>query len=410
MCLRRHISLNTFAATLLAWFCGPIFGQIIRVVEIEDCELTCAAGKELQRTIWASGEDVTPAYWGRQQGDSVAWTLELRRGAQNPKLGIRYSYAAEHYRRVSGPEAPRRVLYLTVDRGKPIEVPVPDTGWWDLFETTSVSLPRLSEGRHRFKIVSPAPHTTTNLDCFILYRGDEAKLPPTLRSTTVATSPSKRFVLRATPKAPLKMKPAEIFRQFDRIFEHYEDYMGWAPPTPIGIHLVEDARWDNPGATSYQNNAGVFFRAGVMDNEQGNWCHEMTHMFYVAHFPWWFDESSVRMLTTFNWVPTLFPTHRRPEDNPHYRRCVAEARKVLDDPGRRFDNVDAIQYAIRVKYGPEVFRRFFHLCAEAGKKGDLDFTPGRHLSKAEIVKYMSLAAGEEVGRLYRQWSGFAAAP
>ncbi len=58
----------------------------------------------------------------------------------------------------------------------------------------------------------------------------------------------------------------------------------------------------------------------------------------------------------------------------------------------------------------DVFKRFFHLCAKAGRKGEIDFTPGRHLTNAEIVKYMSLAAGEDVTPLYKQWKGFEIKP
>jgi hypothetical protein len=402
-----HTALGAVAGLLVA--AQTATAEIVRIVEIRDCKVKCVAGDELQKTIWASADDVTPAYWGREPGDAVSWTVKLERPAGDLKLGVRYSYAAEHYRRVSGPEAKERVLLLTVDDERPVRVNVPDTGWWDLFEIASVDLPRLARGRHRFTIASPAPHATTNLDCFILYRGDIGKLPLPLRRTQIAEARSGHFVIRATPRAPLKMSPQAIFRDFEK-FAHYKDYMGWTPPTPVAIHLIEQRKWDNPGATAYQNNWGVFFRADVMDREQGNWCHEMTHMFYVAHFPWWFDESSVHALTVFNWVPTLFPPHKRPEDNAYYRRCVAEARAVLDNPSRTFDNCEPIQYAIRLKYGPDVFRRFFHLCAEAGRKKELDFTPGRHLTKAEIVKYMSQAAGENVEPLYRQWRGFAAAP
>ncbi|MBU0637661.1 MAG: hypothetical protein KKB50_02260, partial [Planctomycetes bacterium] len=354
--------------------------EIVRTLEIRGCQVTCAAGDELQRTIWASADDVTPAYWGRAAGDAISWTVELPQSYSDLKLGVRYSYAAEHYRRVSGTEAQERCLLLNVDDGPPQRIAVPDTGWWDLFELTSVPLPHLARGPHSFVLTSPAQHTTTNLDCFLIYRGPVARLPAPLRRTQVAESASKRFVLRATPNAQLQMTPEEIFQAFDKIFAHYRDYIGWEPPTPVVIHLIEAGKWDNPGATAYQNNWGVFFRAEVMQREQGNWCHEMTHMFYVGHFPGWFDESSVHTLTTFNWVPTLFPTHKRPEDNPHYRRCVAEARAVLKDRNLRCDRVEPIQYAIRLKYGPDVFRRFFHLCAAAGAKGELDFTPGRHLT------------------------------
>lgn len=390
--------------------CTGVLGQIVQTIEIGKCTVTCAAGTELQKTIWASGDDVTPAYWGRAAGDSVSWSFSLAKEAGDLQLGVRYSYAAEHYRRVGGPEAERRVLQLFVDDREPVEIPVPDTGWWDLFEVRPVALPRLAAGQHTFRIVSPAPNTATNLDCFIFYRGDLERLPGPLRRTQFASASSGRFALRATPGAPLRMPPEKIFKEFERIFDYYADYMGWAPPTPVLIHLIEQRKWDNPGSTAYQNQWGVFFLADVMDREQGNWCHEMTHMFYVAHFPGWFDETSAQTLTVFNWVPALFPAHKQPEDNPYYRDCVTAGRGVLDNPDRLFDDVQPIQHAIRVKYGPDVFRRFFHACVEAEKKGDLDFKPGRNLPKAEIVKYMSRAAGEDMEPLYRRWKGFEAAP
>lgn len=403
-------SVCCLAAYILAISCSATaLGQVIRIDEIKACQVTCDAGSTLHQTIWASDRDVTPAFWGRKAGDSVAWTITLKRALRESRLGIRYAYAAAHYHQNGGQEAARRVLFLTVNGGEPIEVAVPDTGWWDQFQMTSVALPRLKAGRHQFKLESTLPHATTNLDCFVLYRGKTSALPAPLRATQIAESASRRFVLKATPKAALSMDNETLFRQFDRIYEHYRQYMGWAPSIPIAIHLIEPACWET-NATAYQNQWGVFFRADVMPTEQGNWCHEMTHMFYQAHFPGWFDESSVKTLTTFNWVPNLFPVHEKPEDNPYYRQCVTEARAVLDHPRRRFDNIDAIQYAIRVKYGPDVFRRFFHLCAEAGKKGELAFKPGRHLTKAEIVRYMSLAAGEDVGPLYKQWRGFADVP
>jgi hypothetical protein len=209
-----------------------------------------------------------------------------------------------------------------------------------------------------------------------------------------------------TPKADPGISPESIFKHFDRIFEHYWDYMGWAPASPIQIHVIEDQLWDNPGATAYQNQWGVYFKADTMARDQGNWCHEMTHMFYCAHFPGWFDESSNRMLTTFNWVPDLFPAHQKPEDNPYYRQCAEEGRRILADQSLRVDNAEPIQYAIRLKYGKDAFKRFFHLCRDAGEAGELDFTPGRHLTNEEIVHYMSKAVGEDVRPLYQQWKGF----
>jgi hypothetical protein len=383
--------------------------QIFDIQEAEKATIVCKAGKEAAPNLFATNRLTTPAFWGREVEDSVSWVVNLKLDVAEPRLAVRYSYAAGHYRGFAGAEDPKRVLRLIVDELPAIEVAVPDTGWWELFESADVALPKLAKGRHAFRIESPSPHAVTTLDSFIVHAGPLEKIPVLMRTSTIARSENKRWVLRATPGAAMKMQPAKIFAEFDRIFELYEKTMGWTPPTPVPINLIEESRWPNTGATSFQNNGGVWFRAGVMNREQGNWCHEMTHMFYVAHFPWWFDESTVRTLTTFDWVPALYPSHKRPEQDPTYRESAAAGREVLDNPNKRFDNVDVIHYAIRVKYGREVFGKFFRACADAGKKGELDFKPGRHMKRDDIIKYMSVAAGEDVGPLYRQWNGFDAA-
>ncbi len=411
--LRRFVTILLLTAAASPY----AFAQIVRIDEAEFCKLTCAAGKDPGETIWASGGRVVPAYWGRQPGDAVQWMASISREYPDLRLAVRYSYASEHFRRYGGVENPKRTLDLVVDdrADKPIPVPVPDTGWWDLFKTSSVELPLLKKGRHTFKILSSQPNMVTNLDCFILYRGPVEKLPPNLRGTiltacTPASSPADskpvaNFDIRATPRAITRITPEQICTDFQRICRYYQDYMGWAPP-PFAIHIIEDRKWPSPGATAFQNGAGVFFRASIMHREQGNWCHEMTHEFYVAHFPGWWDDSSAQALTIFNFVPALFGNYPSARDSAAtIQRFTKAAREFLAN-GQMTDDLLLIQCAIRVKYGPDVFKRFFHLCHQAGQKKELDFTPGRHLTKAEICKYMSLAAGEDVTPLYARSKGF----
>lgn len=298
---------------------------------------------------------------------------------------------------------------MIIDNSNPIEFPVPDTGGWEDFKTTDISLPALSAGKHTFKITSVVPHSTTNLDCFILYQGLPNSLPPALRTTVLAKSQSNRFVIKATPRVILYTSGSDILNSFERIYDYFKNFMGWEPPTPVAIHIFEDDKWPDPNASSFQNNAGVFFRASRMATDEGNWCHEMTHMFYVAHFPWWFDESSVQVLTTFEWMPVLFRYVSPPETNQLYKQWTAEGKDVLQYPNKTYDSVNPIHYALVVKFGPKIFSRFFHLCNEAGEKGQLDFAPGHHLKRDQIVKYMLLAAGQDVTSLYQQWTGFATA-
>lgn len=382
-----------------------VMAQLMDVTEAEKGTIVCNAGKDPAPNLFATGRLTTPAFWGREAGDSVSWTANVKVDMAEPRLAVRYSYAARHYRGFAGAEDPKRILRLVVDEGTPIEVSVPDTGWWELFESADVALPALKRGPHRFRIESPAAHAVTTLDCFIVHGGALEKIPVLLRTSTIARSENKRWAIRATPGAPLKLRPEKIFAEFDQIYELYEKYMGWTPPTPVPINLVEDARWPNPGATSFQNNGGVWFRAGVMDREQGNWCHEMTHMFYVAHFPWWFDESSVRTLTTFVSYPRLYSSTGKPETDRGFRQAMAAGKELMGKSGP-VDNIDALHGAMMAKYGLELLSRFFHACVEAGGKGELDFKPGRHLTKQEIAKCMSAAAGEDVTPMYQRWTGW----
>lgn len=402
---------SVFVAWLLIVAAGNSFSQqkvnsFPFVIEAEKHVLKCGAGKLPSGTIWASGGKVTPPFWGRDVDDEVRWSILLPAQQDNLKLAIRYSYAQDEHAGFTGHHNAERNLVLNIDGIVSRPVAVPDTGGWDRFKTTHIALPPLKPGNHSFRLRSIAPYTTTNVDCFIFYKGGASELPLALRHTRAAVSRSQRFVLLLTPKASAGLSPDEIFSEFDRIYEHFWDYMGWAPPTPIQIHVIEERLWDNPGATAYQNQWGVYFKDRSMPSDQGNWLHEMTHMFYCAHFPHWFDESSVQMLTTFNWAPDLFPKFKRPEDNPHYRTCVEEGRRILAGRSLKVDRAEPIQYAIRLKYGKDAFRRFFHLCREAGDRGELEFAPGRHLTNSEIVHYMSQAVGEDVRPLYQQWKGF----
>ncbi len=384
--------------------------QVVRIQQTEACDITCAAGPQPEGSPWAANGQVTPAFWGREPGDAVEWRLRLPEPERRPHLAVRYSYARDAYVGFSHAENTSRTLACSIDGTLLEPLHVPDTGNWHVFATTRLDLPALEPGDHTFRIWSTAPHSTTNLDCFILYNGEPDVLPPSLAHTILATSPSNHFQIRATAGVRLRAEPGAVFSQFERIYDAYRSTMGWEPPNPVVINVLEDARWDNPGATAYQNNAGVFFKESTFLTDTGNWVHEMTHMFYVAHFPGWFDEPSARVLTTCLWVPGLFPRYANPQQDPAFREALRIGREVLARPTTYHDSIEPILYAIWVKYGPDVFRRFFHQCAEAGRAGHIDFTPGRHLTRDEIVRYFSIAAGEDLTPLFQRWTGYSTAP
>jgi hypothetical protein len=381
--------------------------QFPMIQEAENCSIKCQTGHTFIDNIWARGRKPTPNFWGRGQGDSVTWTFELRSPKQGLNLGVRYAYGEAEYR-AHYPTNPKQTLQVILDRHPPLELSVPDTGSFDIYDTVSLALPNLTAGKHMLQIVASAADTTRNLDTLILFEGQLELLPVTLRKTIVAEAPSKHFFLRVTPGVKFVLSPEEIFREFESIHAYYKDFMGWEFPTAIPVILIEEDKWPS-NSTAFQNNGGVFFRAGVMATEQGNWVHEMTHMWYMAHFPNWFDEASVRTLTAFVWCPNLFPPRGKLEADPVYARSQVAGKEVLASPAKRYNDLEPILDALVVKYGPKVFRRFFHLCADAGKQGDLDFAPGHWMKKDQIVKYMSQAAGEDVGPLFRRWNGLGAA-
>lgn len=388
---------------LTVLICTPASAQLPLIQEAEDCAVTCKAGMQMQENIWARNYKHTPAFWGRDKEDSIVWEHTFLASHSDLKLGLRYSYAQGHYSGF-GTHNPKRVLHLIVDKNKPIEIKVPDTGWWDLFETVAVPLPKISAGKHTFKIVPPEQDMTTNIDSLIIFKGKIEALPIKLRSTTIAQS--QHFALRTSYGANLPMKEDAILKEFERIYDHYSKFMGWEFPGKIPINIIEQAKWPS-NATAFQNAGGVFFRCEVMATEQGNWTHEMVHQMYIAHFPGWFDEASVRVLTTLVFYPKLFPPKTGGiASDPGYVEYTKAGQDVLATRDKTYDGLEPILCALAVRYGPDIFSKFFHACAEAGTKKEIDFTPGRWLTKDEMMKLMSKAAGEDVTPLFRRWNGF----
>jgi hypothetical protein len=255
-------------------------------------------------------------------------------------------------------------------------------------------------------LASPGDGDPLAIDALMLLEPGDA---PPLRRTVLARAPSGHFIVRATAQAPLQMEPGRIVSEFERIYARYHDYFGFAPERPIGIHVIEGARWPEPGASAFQNDDGVFFRAEAMATEQGNFCHEMTHMFYLGHLPRWMDEPSVHALTTMVWMPALYPNETDPGTRARSERSRGAGEAFWANLTEQYDSVEPVLDALIVRYGPDVYRRFFHACVEAGKAEEIDFTPNRHLTRAEVVHLMSRAAGEDVESVFHRWRGFAEA-
>lgn len=378
--------------------------QYLRTIEAEHCEHV--GGTAIRDdSIWYSAQGAVADFWGEKAGDRIRFRQTVLAHTTGMRIAVRYSFSEAEYKGFRGIDQAGDGIVLRIDGGAPIPLSMPDTGDWLRFDSAIVPIPHLALGDHTFEIESTVPFSARNIDCFTFFPTGRRNLPAPLRASIVARSADGRWEIQTTPDAPLVLASDELFAQLDRIWTTHEAFIGWAPPTPVRVHLVSQRLWDNPGATAYQNQWGVFFRAEAIATEQGNMAHELTHQFYVARFPGWFDESSVRALTTLVWMPRIFGA---PSDDAD--AWLRDGRSLLADPTAPIDTPERLWATLAAKYGPDVFSRFFHACRDAGASGELDFAPGRHLTKSEIVAMMNRAAAEDTAGLFGRWVGFAEAP
>ncbi len=185
-----------------------------------------------------------------------------------------------------------------------------------------------------------------------------------------------------------------------------KEFMGFTPPEPVAINVVEDGKWPRPGAGAFMNAEGIWLRASIMHTEQGNWLHEMTHMFYYGRMPGWFEETSVRVLTIAVWIHNLVPGNPPLDKDVKYQRYMLQGHDLIDNPDKIFDDLEPVLVALILKYSEHVYSRFFRNVAEAAKKGEIEFVLQRPITQNQLLKYMSEAAGEDVTPLFRRWKEF----
>lgn len=386
---------------------NPEAAKLIAQVQAENVAIRCAEGSQPGDNLWASGGHFTPRFFGKAQGDSLTWRVDLASPVEKPVLALRYAYDEPGYRAYAGQEPPREWHVFVGPRG-PYTLSTPHSGGWDEYVTVTLELPPIPAGATSIRITSPQAHTTTDVDCLGLFEGQPETLPVPFRPTVLARSASGRFILRATGDARFEPPADEVFRQFERIYAFMKAATDWEPTAAIGINVIEDSRWPFGGATAFSDMRGVFFRASVMHLAFGDWCHEMSHWFLVGRSPKWLEEPLVRVLTAMVWMPGLYPGPD-PKNDPLYASGERVGREVLAHPERTYDDIEPVLYAIAVRYGPDVFGKFFKACARAGADGKLDFRPGRHLTRDEIARYLTEAAGQNVVPLLRRWNGYESA-
>ena len=388
----------------------PAAGQIVQLVEAEDCTIHRIDAKplELIATDFASGGKRLGDFWGERPGDRIEFKLDLKLNETKLKLALRYSFNQSHYQSFTRNPIPERNLKLTIDAGEPIDLAVPDTGSWDDFECVIVDLPALKRGHHTFALSSPADHLTTDIDAFIFFRGiPEKVLPPPLRKTLVIRSDDNRFSVRMTPKAGIRQTPEQVFRDFDRIYDFFESYMGWKPDRGlIRIHVYDAALRTG----TFENGYGINFEDDNFNVDRGNWIHEMNHVFDNGLFPDWTGHPMIRLNDTFVTGPQIFPEHwGGPSKDPQWQIRLNAGRQVLNNPRYRTDDPHEILYAMYAKFGKDILRRFYAECRAAKARGEIKFVRDNPLTRDEYVKYMSAAAGEDVRQYFERWTGFATA-
>lgn len=384
--------------------CLPQAPRLVAFAEAESLEVRCAEGGKPGDNLWAAGGLFTPRFFGKAAGDRLTWRFDLAAPAETPTLLVRYAYDGPGYAAFAG-YAPSRKWHIVVDGRAPVEVALDHTGGWDDYAIAPVKLPSLPSGSHFLQITNPNEHATADIDALGLVDGSSAPWPLPFRPTVLGKADSGRFLLRATARAEFRPDPKTIFAEFEKIYAFMKGFSAWEPTVAIGINVIEDKRWPFGSATAFSDMRGVFFRASVMHPAYGDWCHEMSHWFLVGRAPKWLEEPLVQVLTAMVWMPALYPG-TDPKKDPLYAAGERMGREVLADQNKTYADIGPILYAIAVKYGPPVYGRFFKSCAKAGSEGRLDFRPGRHLSRDEIVDHLSVAAGQSVLPLLRRWTGF----
>jgi hypothetical protein len=373
-------------------------GQI-QIIEAEQCLVTPghAAPKGFP---WASGEGQVHEFWGEQPNDTVRFDLTLASDEPALKVGVRYSYNMRHYLGMRGRPVSVEGIVLAVDGGGPVKLTMPDTGDWHIYRLLEVPLPPLRKGTHHFALRSTAAGAVRNIDCFVFYTGAMDGVAAWLRGSVAYRDPSGRFWVLTSPGLEVGSRVQAFIGTVSRAWKFYADYYGHEAPKPLRLHLIPNNKWDNPGATAYQNNAGLFFPESSFDKDTGNILHELTHWFNMGRLPGWFDEPTVHALTCFVWFPEL-----QPWDDPVLRQRTVQGKQAVQSVTTPLPSVEDVLSVLFVEHGRDLFRKFWHGVHEAERQGKL--AAGKALSRDELVQYLSRAAGKDVRPVFQRWPGFA---
>lgn len=359
-------------------------------------------------SLLASGRFCT-ASWGSSTADSISCIWFLRSPLKYGQVALRYAYDNSDMTRREGPQDTTRNLILYIDGTTTRTLHVLDTHGWCDFETVYCELPDLAPGRHTLELKPAADKVMTNVDCITIFTGiADHVLPLPFRQTVVARQQYPPFWVKMSPYCRVTRSPEQILQAFNKIYFWFKDWTGWEPDRKlINIQIYEPAL----GQGAYENSEGVNFDADNFNWDQGNWTHEMNHVFHNGYFPPFIEHPLIRTNDSFDSIDGIFPDqkHHPLSETPesHAQACRNIANKILKNPYYRTDDFKEVMFALRVKYGPKLTTRFYHELLAASKRGEIPLRRGGPLYKLHMVKYMSKAAGEDVTPYFAQWTGWA---
>lgn len=394
--LSENLSANMDAATS-----HPC--EILGIREAEDCKITCKAEVRIGNDSWSSGGRLVGYGWGDAAGDSAEFDTSLEKPVFDLKLGLRYAYHdAPYVRDYPNRPVPHR-LDLFINGQGPIRVEVPDTEGWNHMKIATVYLPPLPQGNHSFRLVASAAESCVNLDAFVFFRGDVDPITGgPLRPTRLAGSEPVKFVICANPDTSLPDVPDKILATYQQLREMMVSDYGKGPDGPIFVHFAGPKYWDQR-VPAMKNRFGIYLAATGKPLNRADWCWTLAEYFGDRRVPPWFRHSSARVSGLLEWLPAL-DASTAPAEDTEGARLLARAKAFLDDPTTVAEQVETVHGAIRVRYGTDVFRKFWSFVAQTPQLTDNNAV----WDKGTLMSLMSQAAAADVTPLYRRWRGFAA--
>jgi len=393
--------MKTILCLVLVLSSAPISSaRVLKTVEAEACEIVCTSTAPRDApSQFASGNGMAPQMWGETKGDSIAWEEVFRSAAEGLKLGVRYAFHGQHLENRKGADLPQ-ALVLVVDEHR-IEVPMPSTDGWEIFQTVLVELPRLEAGKHSFRLETVADRSDRNVDCFFFVRGELEDIPIGMRQTIVATHRDGFFELWTAPEVVLPLDAQFILESCARIYDFLQDQTVFTPPDEkVRVHIRPDKY---VGPHQFQTERGIWFSDHPASAGLGGFCHEMNHLFQ-PHIPGWMGHPLIRVNDALVLPEALFPEYLA-EFRSGIRERQRRGREFLRGNPKTTDDAHTITFALHMRYGPDLQRKFYHILAAeraAGRLGDVT----EALTPEQLVAYLSQAAGQDVGRLFKRLDGF----